>query len=94
MATIANPLYQLLKRDQQWEWTGLHNNAFRSLKEKLTTAPILINYDPKLPLKLACDASRLGLGAVLSHILPDNSERPIAYASRTVNEHEKKYSQL
>ena len=94
MATIANPLYRLLTKDQQWEWTDLHNQAFNSLKMKLTTAPVLINYNPKLPLKLPCDASGFGLGAVLSHVLPDNSERPIAYASRTLNEHEKNYSQL
>ena len=48
----------------------------------------------KLPVKLACDASSYGIGAVLSHVFPNGSERPIAYASRTLNQHEKMYSQL
>ena len=95
MATITSPLYALLRRkDSKWNWSTVQQNSFKILKEKLTQTPVLFIYDKTLPLKLDCDASSYGVGAVLSHILPDNSERPIAFASRTLNKHEKMYSQL
>lgn len=51
-------------------------------------------YDPSLPLILATDASKTGLGAVLSHQLKDGRERPIAYASRTMSSTEQRYPQI
>ncbi|XP_062542475.1 uncharacterized protein K02A2.6-like [Armigeres subalbatus] len=52
------------------------------------------HYNPELPLVLATDASLYGVGAVLSHIFPDGSEKPIQYASQTLNDTQRKYKQL
>ena len=56
---------------------------------KLTEAPVLVHYDPKLPLRLAGDASAYGVGAVISHILPNGLEHPIAFASQTLSASER-----
>ncbi len=64
------------------------------MKALLTSDAVLAHYDQSKPLLLACDASPYGVGAVLSHTFADSSERPMAYASRTLGPAEKRYSQL
>ena len=64
------------------------------LKEKLVSAEVLAPYDVNLPIKLDCDASAYDIGAVLSHTYSDGSERPIAYAPRTLSPSEGNYTQL
>lgn len=94
LATVLAPLYALLRRDTPWSWTKEREEAFLASKQLLTSAEVLVHFDPELPLLLACDASSYGIGAVLSHQLPDGSERPIAFVSRSLTEVERKYSQI
>ena len=63
-------------------------------KDALQTEAVLVHFDPVKPLILACDASQYGIGAVLSHKVDNEDERPIAYVSRTLNSAKKRYSQL
>ena len=83
-----------MRKDYPWKWTDKQEQAFQKSKELLTSSRLLTHFDPELPLTLACDASNYGVGAVLAHTLPDGSEKLIAYASRTLNNAERNYSQL
>ena len=92
LASILAPLYSLLQK--KWVWKKPQENAFHAVKELLRSSRVLVHFNEKLPLILACDASSYGLGAVLSHRMPDGSDRPIGFVSRTLSVTERRYSQL
>ncbi|XP_061752438.1 uncharacterized protein LOC133550472 [Nerophis ophidion] len=93
-STILAPLYRLMKDKVKWRWGEAEQSAFGKCKELLTSDKVLVHYDPRLPLSLACDASAYGIGAVIQHTTLDGHEHPIAYASRTLSPAEKNYSQI
>ena len=86
LSSLLSPLYKLLHKDITWQWEDEQQNAFDKSKELLTSSNLLIHFNPELPILLACDASNYGIGAVLAHRMPDGSERPIAYASRSLTQ--------
>lgn len=94
LATTLQPLHELLRQDTEWKWTSQCEKAFQECKNKLTHDSVLVYYDVTKPVKLACDASAYGLGAVISHVMENGEERPIAYASRTLAPSERNYAQI
>jgi len=94
LSGTLHPLHKLLNKGVPWEWSDDCQTAFNQVKDMLSTDRVLVPYDTNLPISLACDASAYGLGAVLSHVLPDGEERPIAFASRTLSVSEKNYAQI
>ena len=68
-ATIAEPLYRLTRKNTTWSWNDPEKEAFQKLKEVLSTDDVLVHFDETLPLGSACDASKVGIGAVLFHRL-------------------------
>ena len=94
LASIVHPLNQLLQKDAKWSWTPDCAQAFTAAKQALNSSTVLAHYDPSLPITLAGDASAYGIDSVISHTLPDGSEKPIAFASQTLSPSEKNYCQL
>ena len=93
LSTIVEPLNRL-RRGVPWKFEKEEKEAFDSLKKALTSSAVIVPYNPKLPVKIDTDASATGLGAVISHIMDDGSERPIEFASRTLSSSERNYSQI
>ncbi|KAI5611825.1 hypothetical protein C0J50_11790, partial [Silurus asotus] len=94
IATLLKPLHKLLCHENNWKWTSECQESFRKAKETLLVSNALTHFDPALPIQLACDASPYGVGAVLSHIMPNGQKRPIAFASRSLNKAEANYAQI
>lgn len=93
LATRERPLRDMLLTES-FVWTKDAEAAYEDIKNTLISPQVLMPYDPSLPLLLATDASKTGLGAVLSHRLSNGLERPVAYASRTMNNAEQRYPQI
>ena len=93
LSTKLAPLYALLHKKSKWEWGSEQQTAFGLAKEMLQSDSLLVHYDGSKKLVLECDASPYGVGAVLSHVMEDGTERPVGYASRTLSPSEMNYSQ-
>ncbi|GJV18516.1 reverse transcriptase domain-containing protein [Tanacetum coccineum] len=81
----------LLEKETPFYFSKECIEAFNTLKENLTEAPILIAPDWNKPFELMCDASDFALGAVLGQ-RHEKHFRPIHYASKTMNEAESRYT--
>ncbi|MBW0494456.1 hypothetical protein O181_034171 [Austropuccinia psidii MF-1] len=66
--SIERTLYKLCDKDTVFEMTGDRVKAFGSLRHSLTTAPLLLMPEFKLPFKLYIDASGDGLGSALYQV--------------------------
>uniref|UniRef100_A0A3B1ISM8 Gypsy retrotransposon integrase-like protein 1 n=1 Tax=Astyanax mexicanus TaxID=7994 RepID=A0A3B1ISM8_ASTMX len=71
-------------------WTESCQEAFDTIINKLTSAPVLAYANPKLPYILHTDASTTGLGAAL-YQEQNGQIRAIAFASRGLSHSESRY---
>nr|GEY22716.1 reverse transcriptase domain-containing protein [Tanacetum cinerariifolium] len=85
---IARPMTHLLEKEKPFVFSKDCIDTFKTLKKKLTEAPILVVPDWNLPFKLMCDASGFTIGAVLGKLIKKGSENLAAdHLSRLENPH-------
>jgi hypothetical protein len=89
-ARIVEPLTKLTRRDVKWQWKAEQEHAFQTVKEMLTSRPVLAIFDPHLPTELHTDASSAGLGAILfqEH---NGKQRVVAYFSKQTTIDQRQY---
>ena len=83
-----------MQKGVKWTWTEAQQTTFDEAKRLLQSSVVLAHYDPSKKLVLTCDTSPYGMGAVLSQYQDDETEKPVAFASRSLSKVEKNYSHL
>ncbi|KAJ8373726.1 hypothetical protein SKAU_G00043060 [Synaphobranchus kaupii] len=92
-ATVVEPMRVCLRQtDSAFEWTDEAQASFETVKQMLVNSQALALFDPSRHTIISTDASDYGLGAVMSQVGPDNVERTVAFASRTLSAAERKYA--
>ncbi len=90
-STICEPINRLLKKNSVFNWTNECQTSFDKIIAVLVSPPLLTYPNFKEKFILETGASDVGLGAVLAQTDSDGTNRPIAYASRTLKDAERNY---
>jgi hypothetical protein len=91
-ASITAPLEKLLKKYEAFSWKPECDQAFDTLKENLSTAPILIYLNWNVEFHVHIDAFGIALGAILVQPSDGNLDHPIYFASRKISQAERNYT--
>lgn len=91
-SSMIQPLTELLRKNVPFKWTSRQEEALKSIKEHLISAPVLSCPNFELPFVIQTDASAYGIGSVLTQHHPDLGERVVCYLSRSLTKQERKYS--
>ena len=79
---IARLLYNLVKKDQKWDWTENKEEIFRELKERFTKKLVLVALDLDKKMRMEVDVPGDATGDILSMKCNDGKWRPVAFLSK------------
>ena len=94
MATIAEPLHDLLRKNRKFRWGQREQQSLYKIKSEICRSETLAYFDTSSKVKtyLTTDASEEGLGAVLEQEQADGIIKPVTYWSSKLRKYEKNYS--
>ena len=93
LASDTKHLRELLGKEKEWAWHHEHSREFAGIKKKMLNPPTLAPFKLEAKTKVSADASSYGLGAAIWQ-KTNGSWKPIAFASRSMTEAERKYAQI
>ena len=91
-SALAKPLHELTRKDVRFVFEGPQMASFNSIKQSITSAPILRHFDPADPVVVETDASDYALGAIISQTDSAGISRPVAFMSRSLSPAELNYA--
>ena len=92
-STITEPIRTLTKNDVKWCWGNEQETSLQTLRNALTSDTVMSYFDTKATTEIIVDASPVGLAAILTQKDNHNAPKVIAYASRSLSDVERRYSQ-
>ena len=87
-STITEPLRALLKKEATWQWNQEQQTAFEKLKAALSSETVMTYFNPNRETEIIVDASPVGLSGIMLQ-----EGKVVCYASKSLTETEKRYSQ-
>ena len=89
---IVEPLTRMTRKNAKFEWTKEAETAWKTIKEKLKSDPILVHPDLSKPYYLIFDASAYAVGAILAQKGDDDQLHAISYGSSILSDAQRKWS--
>ena len=88
LATISYPFRSILKKGAEWNWQKEHEEAFFKITQEISKIAELSHFKRVKEIRIICDASKQGIGAVLQQFQDNGEWRPICFASQFLSDFE------
>jgi transposase InsO family protein len=88
----AKPLSDLTKKAIPFHWSPDQQIAFETLRDAIIQTPVIAMFDPNKQCSVFTDASKIGIGAILTQKDEQNHDKVIAYYSKRLNSTQENYS--
>ena len=89
--SIARLLYDIVRKDQKWDWTEKQKKVFRELKKRFIKEPVLTALDLDKKMRIEVDMSDYAIEGVSFMECEDGLWRLVAFLSKSLNETERNY---